>query len=64
MHSFSLKSTKPRHNQSKSDIFSIGMTLLECCTLYNSASYYDFNSCKIDFITIFEMINRSRKTYS
>jgi len=38
------RETNPVHNVFKSDVYSLGMTMLEVCNLYTARSCYDYNS--------------------
>ncbi|KRX04683.1 Protein kinase-like domain [Pseudocohnilembus persalinus] len=55
---------QPTHNQVKSDVFSLGMTMLEVCCLYTARSCYDYGQYQIIRPVIDDLLQRSRGRYS
>jgi len=47
-----MKDLNPKHDPFKSDIFSLGLTLLEAATLVKSSSVYDFRNYTINYNAI------------
>jgi serine/threonine protein kinase len=58
------KELKPQHNAYKSDIYSLGMTMLETCTLVSAKSCYDWSSFQINKYSIEDLLRRAGQIYS
>ncbi|KAL4494442.1 hypothetical protein ABPG72_019852 [Tetrahymena utriculariae] len=58
------KEKRPSHNHFKSDVYSLGMTMLECCTLFKALNFYDYSSCEIRFNLIEDSLQKVRLMYS
>ena len=54
----------PPHDIFKSEVFSLGMTLLECATLERAEQYYNIKTHKIRFAQIRAKLENLRKVYS
>ena len=61
--SFSFKSKKIRHNPFKSDLFSLGMVILEIGILKNIQSIYDYDSKKINIEIFIGFIENFMEIY-
>lgn len=48
----------------KADIFSIGMILLQCCSLKKSEDFYDYDNLKVKSSDISMTIYECRRKYS
>jgi len=48
----------------KSDVFSIGMVMLECCSLIKSEAYYNYDKFKVDMSHISKTVTSVRLRYS
>lgn len=55
---------KPRHNEVKSDVYSMGMTLLHAATLRNNVNCYDFDRFKINFSVIDSKLDSVSRRYT
>jgi len=55
---------RPKHNPWKSDVFSLGMTLLHAATLNSCDRMYDWNSQTLDFEELGERLASLRPRYS
>ncbi|KAL4486494.1 hypothetical protein ABPG72_018448 [Tetrahymena utriculariae] len=54
----------PDINQVKSDIYSIGMTMLACATLQTSPSWYNYDECQINYNYVNYLLDFSKNQYS
>ena len=54
----------PKHNVYKSDVFSLGMLLLQCVTLESPMSCYDLSFCKIRENILNKKLNIIQMKYS
>jgi len=64
MHGLRESEANPAHNQFKSDVFSVGATMLECCTLQEMGYVFDFENKSIHFEVLDDMLNRLKSSYS
>ena len=55
---------KAMHDKFKSDVFGLGMTLLESATLKNSLELYDFNNYRIKYEEVELRLLLLRSMYS
>ena len=60
----SINEMKPRHDPFKSDVFSLGMTILEISTLQKVRNCYDYYSFKIKYDFVQNLIAQVRSKYS
>ncbi|KRW98280.1 Protein kinase-like domain [Pseudocohnilembus persalinus] len=58
------KDQDPDYNEFKSDVWSLGMTMLEICTLNPSIQCYDYESFNISFQVIQNLLSRAGQFYS
>lgn len=54
----------PGISASKSDSFTLGMTMLEICSLYTSRSCYDFQNFKVNWVVVEQLFQTCRTRYS
>ncbi len=54
----------PLHNHYKSDVWSLGLTLLEAATLISSRTVYDWETETISFSALHELLARVESRYS
>ncbi|KAL4438379.1 hypothetical protein ABPG74_009418 [Tetrahymena malaccensis] len=54
----------PDVNQVKSDVYSIGMTILACATLQTSPSWYNYDECQINYNYVNYLLDFSKNQYS
>ncbi|EAR95135.1 protein kinase (macronuclear) [Tetrahymena thermophila SB210] len=64
MNAFANKEKRPSHNHFKSDVYSLGMTMLECCSLFKALNFYDYSSCEIRYNLIEDFLQKARLMYS
>jgi len=64
MNALGRRELKPEHNVFKSDVYSLGMTMIEVCCLFTSRSCYDYGNYKIQKNIIEELLARARSRYS
>ncbi|KAL4470486.1 hypothetical protein ABPG74_012097 [Tetrahymena malaccensis] len=64
MNALANKEKRPSHNHFKSDVYSLGMTMLECCTLFKALNFYEYSSCEIRFNLIEDFLQKARLMYS
>ncbi len=58
------KEEEPVIDEVKADVFSLGMTMLEICSLYSSKSCYDFPGYQIKFNYVEEILGKLKEFYS
>jgi len=58
------KEREPMQNKYKADVFSLGMTLLECATLKKSSQIYDWNNYTINTNVLSARLAEVRQRYS
>eukprot|EP00825_Cyclidium_porcatum_P019734 TRINITY_DN2249_c0_g1_i3.p1 TRINITY_DN2249_c0_g1~~TRINITY_DN2249_c0_g1_i3.p1 ORF type:complete len:424 (+),score=55.34 TRINITY_DN2249_c0_g1_i3:76-1347(+) len=64
LEALSRREMHPAANPSKSDVFSLGMTMLEVCSLFTSRSCYDFQTFKINWVVVDQLFQTCRQRYS
>lgn len=51
-------------DQVKSDVYSIGMTLLACATLQTTPTWYNYDECSINYSYVNYLLDFSKGQYS
>ncbi|EGR28134.1 protein kinase domain protein [Ichthyophthirius multifiliis] len=64
MRSLAQRELRPLHDFAKSDVYSLGMTILEAASLSNPMCCYDYNSLMISHPIIEELLVKCRFRYS
>lgn len=54
----------PVHNPYKSDVWSIGLTILEMASLLSIDDCYNWDDCTISYTVIQELLSRVQQKYS
>jgi serine/threonine protein kinase len=55
---------RPQHNPFKSDVFSLGMTMLECCALLTARSCYEYEQGRINYEVVRDFLQNASSQYS
>jgi len=64
LRALSNKELKPQHDYFKSDVFSLGITLLEAATLRSGNTVYDWDNFRLVQAAIEDLLSRAGQRYS